>query len=350
MQINELVTVVVPVYNVEPYLDRCMTSIVNQTYRNIQIIIIDDGSTDNSPFICDKWAKMDERIEVIHKINTGLGLTRNEGLKKAKGKYICFIDSDDYIHQMAIEKVYLAIKEKDADICYYGCVDVIDGIESTKQPPKKLFYLGSEVKREFAASLIGNAPGENGVLFTGMSSCYAFYKVELLHNNSIKFHSEREKYISEDLIFNLTACLFAEKVSILPESLYYYVIRRKDSLRSSYRSDRFEKSKFMYDKLLEFSDVLNLGSVGKFRADRYFLQTVIVCSKMELLNKKPKREVLQTLRSYISDQTIKDIVKQYPLKRLPWKQRIFTYCIRYRNVYAIYILSAIQNRKLNSIV
>ena len=94
---DDLISVIVPVYNVEEYLDRCIESIVNQTYKNLEILLIDDGSTDNSYNICDKWAKKDNRIKVVHKENGGVSSARNVGLDVATGDYIGFVDSDDYI-------------------------------------------------------------------------------------------------------------------------------------------------------------------------------------------------------------------------------------------------------------
>lgn len=108
---NELISVIVPVYNVEQYLDRCISSIVNQTYTNLEIILIDDGSPDNCPTICDDWAKKDSRIKVIHKENGGLSDARNAGLAVASGEYIAFVDSDDYIeHDMYAKLLNVALE------------------------------------------------------------------------------------------------------------------------------------------------------------------------------------------------------------------------------------------------
>ena len=98
-----LVSIIVPVYNVEKYLDRCLTSIVNQTYNNLEIIIIDDGSTDSSSTKCDEWANKDSRVKVIHQENQGIACTRNTGIKNISGKYFIAIDSDDHIYLNAIE-------------------------------------------------------------------------------------------------------------------------------------------------------------------------------------------------------------------------------------------------------
>lgn len=346
----DLITIIVPIYNVEQYLNRCIKSLVNQSYENLQIILVDDESPDKCPQICDEWVKKDARIEVIHKLNSGLGLSRNEGLKQAKGKYVCFVDSDDYIHESTIMELYLRIEECEANVCYYGCVDVIDGIESIKNPPKKLIYVGDEVQREFAANLIGNNPSDSEPLFSGLSACYAFYNTKFLKDNDIKFHSEREQYISEDMIFNLTVCSFANKISILPKSLYYYVIRRSDSLRSTYRSDRFNKNKLMYMKLIEFSENFNLGQNGRLRAQKYLIQATIACIKMELIATENRKQTIKSLNKYTEDKTLREILEKYPINQLPLKQRIFCFFLKHNNKKMLYFLAYFQNKKLKSVI
>ena len=106
---NDLISIVVPVYNVENYLDKCIETIVKQTYKNIEIILVDDGSKDNSGSKCDEWKNKDKRIKVIHKVNGGLSSARNAGIEVAAGKYINFIDSDDYIDLRMIEILYNTI-------------------------------------------------------------------------------------------------------------------------------------------------------------------------------------------------------------------------------------------------
>ena len=111
---EEKISVIVPVYNVERYMDRCLNSIVSQTYRNLEILLIDDGSTDCGGEKCDQWKKKDDRIQVIHQKNSGLYAARNRGLDSATGKYIIFVDSDDYVANELIEELYYVLKEEKA--------------------------------------------------------------------------------------------------------------------------------------------------------------------------------------------------------------------------------------------
>jgi glycosyltransferase involved in cell wall biosynthesis len=127
---SELISVIIPVYNVEGYLEKCIDSVRRQTYGELQIILVDDGSTDGSGKLCDTAAKEDGRIEVVHKTNGGLSSARNAGLEKAKGRYICFPDSDDWLAPCFVESLYRIAKEKDADIAVCGFKRVKDENEA----------------------------------------------------------------------------------------------------------------------------------------------------------------------------------------------------------------------------
>ena len=117
---NELVSIVVPIYNTEQYISKCIESLINQTYKNLEIILIDDGSTDNSFNICKKYQKEDERIKLFHKENGGVSSARNYGIKKATGEYICFCDSDDYYSLEALTIMTDTIRDSNADLCCFG--------------------------------------------------------------------------------------------------------------------------------------------------------------------------------------------------------------------------------------
>ena len=116
------ISIIIPVYNVEKYLEQCLSSLVNQKYRNLEIILIDDGSTDSSLAVCKQWAQKDERIIVIHKENSGVSATRNVGLNYATGAYVTFVDSDDYIEYAFLSDAIYEIETNEADVFYSGVV------------------------------------------------------------------------------------------------------------------------------------------------------------------------------------------------------------------------------------
>lgn len=131
-----LITIIVPVFRVEKYIRKCIESIINQTYQNLEVLLIDDGSDDGCPLICDEYSKKDKRIKVVHKKNGGLSEARNCGLEIAKGEYISFIDSDDFVESQMIERLYSCLKKTNSElsICSYSCVDE-DGNDFGKKKP-----------------------------------------------------------------------------------------------------------------------------------------------------------------------------------------------------------------------
>ena len=141
---NELISIIVPIYNVQKYLDRCMKTLLNQTYRNIEIILVDDGSTDSSGDICDEYAQIDARIKVIHKENGGLSSARNAGLDvcTSGGELIAFVDSDDWVDSTMYEEMYEKAEKEDADIAGKGSQQSVCGQKSVWQYFLQLQHCG----------------------------------------------------------------------------------------------------------------------------------------------------------------------------------------------------------------
>lgn len=141
---NDLISVIIPVYKVEKYLEKCINSVCNQTYKNLEIILVDDGSPDNCGKLCDEYAKKDNRIIVIHKKNGGLSDARNVGIKIATGEYIAFVDSDDYVSNDYIEYMYEMIKKENAQISICGILQVWKNTKIENQEHKKYLKLNTE--------------------------------------------------------------------------------------------------------------------------------------------------------------------------------------------------------------
>ena len=204
MEERDLISVIVPVYRVEKYLDECVASIVKQTYRNIEIILVDDGSPDNCPKMCDEWAKKDDRIKVIHKANGGVSSARNAGIEQAQGKYICFVDSDDYILDNYCEVMLAKMEQYNTDIVICGLI--------TKGKPE--YVIDNDIKIEFSkkedfVKLYRNFPF--------LSPTNKLYKKDL-----IKIPFSIGVKDGEDELFNLNYCKGIKEAIVIPESLYYY--------------------------------------------------------------------------------------------------------------------------------
>ena len=211
---NDLISIIIPVYKVEKYLEKCIESVLKQTYTNLQVILVDDGSPDNCGKICDEYAKKDSRIEVIHKVNGGLSDARNVGIAKAKGKYIGFVDSDDYIKEDMYEILINLIKEYDADVSICNLYDVIEGKEYIRNKENGIKeYNRIDILKE--------------VLLDKNIQSYAWnklYKKELF--NEIKYPIGK-KY--EDIGTTFYIFEKCNKVVVTSKPEYYY-LKRADSL------------------------------------------------------------------------------------------------------------------------
>ena len=125
MKKQPLISIIIPVYKVEKYLEKCVNSVINQTYKNLEIILIDDGSPDDCPAICDKLSKTDKRIKVIHKTNSGVSASRNEGLKIATGEFVAFVDSDDWIDETMYERLINKQQEQNYDLVFCKYIQTV---------------------------------------------------------------------------------------------------------------------------------------------------------------------------------------------------------------------------------
>lgn len=216
-----LISIIVPVYNVEKYLNKCVESIVNQTYKNLEIILVDDGSTDNCPRICDEWAEKDSRIKVIHKQNGGVSSARNAGLDNAAGEYIAFVDSDDYIKNDMYEKLYNALMKYNADVSIcnmfsYNRSLILYPEMFSKKPDILSLYLSDVLC----------SPGIPGKL----------YKKSIIQ--SVRF--DTSKKISEDYLFNYHVFKKAENAVAIKDELYCY-FNREDSAVNNLDEDMINR-------------------------------------------------------------------------------------------------------------
>lgn len=209
-----LISVIVPIYKVEKYLNKCVKSIINQTYKNLEIILVDDGSPDNCGKICDKLAERDDRIRIIHKKNGGLSSARNAGIEIANGEYIGFVDSDDYIKEDMYEILLNLIKKYDADVSICNLYDVIDGNECIRNKENGIReYSRLDILKE--------------VLLDKNIQSYAWnklYEKELF--DEIKYPI-RKKY--EDIGTTFYVFEKCNKIVVTSEPEYYY-LKRSDSL------------------------------------------------------------------------------------------------------------------------
>ena len=215
------VSIIVPIFKVEEYLDECIGSIINQDYKDIQIILIDDGSPDMCGAICDRYAESDPRITVIHKTNGGLSDARNAGMSIATGKYILFVDSDDYLEKNAVSQLVEFSENNNLDILMFDAVsfgnDSIVPIsnDAVRKYIANNVYAGKYTGAEFFVNLVDNRDYRSPVQ-------YFLFRHDFILSNNLIFHYG---ILHEDEEFTFLALLYADRVMHLPRILYHHRLR-----------------------------------------------------------------------------------------------------------------------------
>lgn len=305
------VSVIIPLYNVEKYLSQCIDSIINQTYKDIEVILVDDGSTDKSPQICDQYTHVDDRIKVIHKDNGGQSSARNRGLEIATGDYISFVDSDDWLHPLMYEKLVQAAGTLGADVVSCYPVFVIDGKVIERKQTGNCSTI--ETKQDIFDKL--NSPDLRFEVWNKI------YKKKLLDN--IRFEEGR---IYEELLFDRFVFLNVNMVAVVDFNGYYYRINRPGSTNSFFKDSRFYYFEEM-DNYISFFEGL-----GWDKLKEKYLHTVadncitFYLSAFELNATKEQRNKLVLLYKMYYSQ-LRSIKANLGLKKKFFKTAPFIYVV-----------------------
>ena len=245
---EEKISIVTPIYNAEGYLRRCIESQIMQTYQNIEIILIDDGSTDNSGMICDNFAKNDNRIRVIHKKNQGVSIARNEGIKLATGDWILFVDSDDFLEKNACEKFIEISKKYNQELeLIVASSNLIKGEQKTNSIAKfkKEALLNEIEKKKMINNIFINVDED----FSYVGAPWAkLYRLTFLKKYSLNFRPKLQ--LGEDLNFNFKAMYLANKIVFSPQIVYNYTISQF-SISNKYMENMVEQFNMMFEEFEE---------------------------------------------------------------------------------------------------
>ena len=240
MKKRPVIGIIIPVYNVEQYLRRCLDSIVSQTWRNLQIILVDDGSTDNSGRICDEYAGKDRRIQVIHKENGGLSEARNTGIKAASAHYIAFVDSDDYVEKRYVQRLIRILSENDADIAVCG---YYQGKRETFKKKKKK---QQKIQSFNSQTMLKNWHGKYKHVET--VSWNKLYKRSIFVENDICYPAG---YFFEDVQTTHLLINKARRIVMTNEKLYYYY-QGKDGITHTISEKKIRDGIASQNKRLDF--------------------------------------------------------------------------------------------------
>ena len=339
------VSIIVPVFNVENQLDRCVESLINQTFTDIEIILVDDGSTDSSPTICDNYCQRDSRVRVIHKTNEGLGLARNSGLDISQGHFVAFIDSDDYVKENMFEELYNKAIETRADAVISGGFITVKhngDIRIDREIDCEIIYDGNT--RQLALEMMGSLPKYKKDSVYEMSACKGIYRREILENNKIRFQSERT-VISEDLVFHFDFFQSAKRVVIVPE-VYYYYCEHLSSLTKKYQKDRFNRNVAFYQYMKTVLKKYEYEDKDYLYVDRMLIaRSRVAISQIVMQYHRINRTVKQEILDICNSQVLKEVLMDYPIYMLPLKQRIFAWAMKKKEWITLYILTCLNMLK-----
>lgn len=243
-----MISIIIPVYNVSRYLNECIQSVVNQSYKDFECILINDGSSDGSEMICNQWAQKDSRIKVIHQSNQGVSKARNKGITEAQGEYIAFIDSDDWIAPNYLNELFQPIEKYNVDL-------VVCGLQQhyTDSTSKNYSYKTGIIKIE---KQFTNEFTDINKQFLLFGPVIKLYKKSIIQKHNINFPP---KYTyGEDLLFNYNYLEYVKTVYIIDQCLYHYRIIGSGTLSSIKRINQFEIDYVQWNILKDFFQRKNL--------------------------------------------------------------------------------------------
>ena len=350
---NPKISIIIPVYNVEQYIERCLNSLINQTLKDIEIILVDDSSKDSSLLICNKFAEKDSRIKVIHKENEGAGKARNEALKIATGEYIGFVDSDDFVHADMFETLYKKAQKYNSDLIMSGVLFVDGNMFSEKGNcvrkdyfAKDTHFESKEDLQKLRMGIIGATPDDIDDSKYGMSIWKNLFRHEIIKQNNLYFESEREM-LSEDALFMVDFISCIKKATGINEAFYNYC-RNGASISKSYKKDKFEKSLvFVGEVEKRFSKDIDpqIYQIYIYR----FWQAIcrVICSQEIMFAKEnglKYSDLKSRLKEVCTHSLTKRTLKAYPISKLPFKQRVFALGIKYKMYFLLKILVGLRSR------
>ena len=328
---NEKISIIIPIYNAEKSLKRCIDSVISQTYSNLEIILIDDGSNDNSYLICKEYAKKDKRIKLFHQENAGVSIARNSGLEKITGKYLMFLDADDYFELNICEKLLENIKVNNTEIGIVNKKFWINGKEVDNVLYKEdSFYRENNEKDLFILDLFTQYYDEkmNNVKFLSCGVTAKIFLVDLIKQNNIKFIENC--HFGEDVLFNIYAFQYAKRISYSNFNGYNFIVSN-DSSTHKYKE-------FWEESHNKFIDEIDLF-INQFKKDERFIEVAKMMRVTRITglmaiyyfhkdNPKKFSEKYKDFKKMIDSPKYKNALKYVNVNLLTKKQKIITYVLK----------------------
>ena len=337
------ISIIIPVYNVERYIGRCLDSIINQSLDEIEIILINDGSQDKSLNICKKYEEIDSRISVINKVNEGPSIARNLGIDIAKGEYIMFIDADDWIEDNMLTEMYKLIKEKNVPICIsnyfrnYG-----DKEDKVNLNFKDILLDSDQIKEKLIFPLIGKSEFDTEEEILGFGAPWGkLFDLKFLNRYNIKF--KEELLIGEDLLFNIEALSKSSHVAINTKSYYHYW-ENNESIMKRYKDNCWEIYKKSIKSIEDFltRNKWEIDIQDRFKIMKIGCVTRTINNECSSKNVKTFKEKISYIKQICKDDIVTSTLDEIDYSRLSFKRKCILSLIKYRLSIPLYIFTKIR--------
>ena len=320
------ISIIVPVYKVEKYLDRCVKSLTAQTCKNMEIILVEDGSPDQCPHLCDQFAESDDRIKVIHKKNGGLSSARNAGMRIAQGKYIGFVDSDDDVELNMFAEMVAAAEQNHADFVMSDYVRILESGEQYLVSTELTsgIYDKEKIRKEIYPSLI---MGENMDYGPILSVWHCIYHHEFLKKNNIIF-ADDVKW-SEDNLFSAVVGYHANRFVYLKKKGFYHYYQNPETITTSYRAGAWNVYKRMNEYLVGF-----FKSKREYDFERQLKLHLIyyACNtiRMECRNAESVRKAATRLKRILKDPSLVNAFEDLKMPLVPEKLKVQLWMMKHQ--------------------
>lgn len=340
---DTLVSVIVPVYNSGLFLKKCLDSILSQTYKKLEIICIDSESTDNSSEILKQYAASDTRIHIISEKNDGVSIARNYGLNAMTGKYVLFVDSDDWIDHNTIETALKTMFEYDSDMVFWSYLREFNDSSKAKQiyDKEQIIFDSEECKKFLHRRMVGIVDEELRHPENADALCTIWgklYRADIIRENKICFEDIRKIGTYEDGLFNLYYLKYVEKAVYINKYFYHYRKTNESSITTRYKPQLPEQWQYLFKLMKNYLDKNHLEP-KYYEALSNRIALSILGLGLNLMSSNMKHfQKVHVIKSIISRKTYRKCIRRLAIKYLPLHWKIFYGCAKYNNSVAVYLL------------
>lgn len=336
-----MISIIVPIYKVEKYLSKCVNSILNQTYKDLEIILVDDGSPDNCPHMCDAFAEKDSRIKVIHKQNGGLMSARQAGLRIATGEYVGFVDGDDWIEPEMYMHFYNTVEKYHPDIIvseFY--FDFGNKKNVSRQKLSKPFYNKQEMIEDIYPVMLFQQPYYNFGIYP---CCWSkIYKKELLEKCLYRIPEEIK--IGEDTAFTYPCLVKAHSLAYVDKPCYHYMDSRDGSMTSSYDADMENTILIPYHILKQEFEASGYHFSNSLEYYLLYLFEFVIRNEASSFNKKTAKQIKNTFSKLIKNAYTRNAINKINLILLPIQVKALLLLLRMKSTSLIYLYTKLYRR------